>query len=274
MKLVLFTLLVVLCALQGNAQTLLFRSSTLLEGDCFSASADFKETSYLSETNIDQTIYWRRRYNGDSQDKTVYNLNSIFKRDSMIGVRLYGIDIDMMSDVFEKNSANTFRYWNKLRLGVTLILQKNPKLPEYPFDQFYNYFNGEIYLNYLHLSQHARGDRMTKSRKGSFMMFFLITPTFRMDVHCKINLGGVWMKGYYHQEYGNIWVKEYWNTISRPRVGLCAEWEINPRGYDKTKVHSSKDLYRGLTLVFGPEYDLHTSKISIRLGMKWDLRNH
>ena len=272
MKKLVLLFVVLLCALQGNAQ--LLRSSTLIETSVFAVTPDFVNPNYLDHTNIDQTIYWRRRYNGDSQEKTVYNFHSIFKRDSIIGVRVYGIDVDMMTDVFEKQGANSFRYWNKLRMGFTLILQKNPKLPDYPSDQFYNYINGEMYLSYLHLLRGARGDRMTKSRRGSFMAFFLITPTFRIDIHCKINLGSVWMKGYYNQEYGNIWEKEYWSSINRPRVGLCAEWETNPRGYDKTKVHSSKDLYRGFTLVFGPEYDLHTKEISLRVGMKWDLRNH
>ncbi len=272
MKKLVCLLVMLSCALLGNAQHL--RSSTLFESSAFATTASFDSPNYLDHTNIDQTIYWRRKYNGDSQEKTVYNLHSIFKRDSIIGMRVYGIDIDMMTDVFEKKGANMFRYWNKLRLGFTLILQKNPKLPDYPSDQFYNYLNGEIYLSYLHLPRIARGDRMTKSRRGSFMLFFLLTPTFRMDAHMKVNFGGVWMKGYYYQEYGNIFATRYWESINRPRIGLCAEWETNKRGYDKTKVHSSKDIYRGFTLVFGPEYNLHSSEISLRLGMKWDLRNH
>jgi len=260
MKKLVIVLVVLLCALQSNAQAL--RSSTLIETSPYAFSTGENEPGYLDRTSMDQTIYWRQKFNAESQAKTIYHLQSIFKRDSMIGVRLYGMDIDMMSDAFEKKGANRFRYWNKLRLGFTLILEKNRHRPDYPLEEFYNYLDGEFYIHYLHLSQSTRGDRTTRFRRGSFAIFLLATPSRRIDAYVKVNVGGVWLKPYYFQEYGI------------PRVGFCAEWETNPKGYSKTKCHSSKDLYRGVTLIGGTEMNLDTRQISLRLGVKLDMRNH
>jgi hypothetical protein len=269
MKKIVILFVMLVCALQSNAQTLL-RSSTTLEGTSFSTTPDFTETSYLSRTNVDQTIYWRKRYNRDSQEKSVYNFHSIYKRDSILGIRLYGIDIDMMSEKFEKRKANTFRYWNKIRLGFSLMIEGNPKHEMYPIEEFYYYIDAEIYFSYLHLPKSARGDRETKARRGAYMLFIMANSSQRMDsyylkmdAYFKVKpFQNVWLNLYYHQEY------------LVQRVSILAEVELNKRGYDKTKVESSKDLYRGITIFGGPEMNVDTKQISLRLGMKCDLRNH
>lgn len=249
-------------ALQSNAQTLI-KSSTSIEGGVFSLGFDLHDKTYGDRLNIDQTIYWRRRYSDESKEKTVYNFNSLYKRDSIIGVCLYGIDIDMMAEAFETRKANTFRYWNKLRLGGALLLEKNPKWPDYSLEECYNYFNAEIYISYQHIPHSARGDRTTKVRRGSYMFFALATPTKKFDVYFKVKpIGSTWVKCYYYREY------------DMSRVGISFEIEAKARGYDKIIVASSKDAYRGPTFILGPEYNLNTSQITLRLGIKWDLRNH
>lgn len=257
-----FLLVMLVCVLPSNAQ-ILIKSSTLVEGDAVSSNYDFNDFSSFQQTTIDQTIYWRQRYNRDNREKTVYNFHSIYKRNSMIGARLYGIDIDVMAENFEKPKANTFRYWNKIRLGFDLIVEADPNEKPYPLDESYGYLDAEMYVRYLHLPHSARGDNRTKYRKGSFEFFFLITPYQRMTSYFKVKpIGSTWLKFYYHQEY------------QIQNAGICAEVEVNPRGYGNVIVGSSKDSYRGFTIIGGPEINLKTNQISLYLGIKLDLRNH
>jgi len=240
---------VMFCVLQGNAQNIFFRSTSKVE--------------YSEQINFNQTIYWRKHFNKESGLKTIYNLNSIYKTDSLFGILVYGIDIDMMSDRFEKNKGNTFRYWNKIRMGFGLMFEKNPYNPPFPIETAYNYINAEIYLNYLHLPHSARGDRTTKSRRGSFMIFLLATPSKRFEGYLKIKpFGRVWIKPYFKQEY------------SIKHISICTEIELNQIGYNKTKAESSKDLYRGFTISCGPEYNLNSKNIYFYLGIKYEGRNH
>jgi hypothetical protein len=251
-------------ALQSNAQTLI-KSSTLVEGFAISTSHDFTTFTTLEEGIIDQTIWWRKRYNRDHMEKTVYNFQSIFKRNSIIGARLYGIDIDLMAENFEKPKANTFRYWNKLRLGFDLIVSGDLNIKPYPLEEFYGYLDGEMYIRFLHLPHSARGDNRTKYRKGSVEIFCLVTPYQRVNGYFKFKpIGSTWLKFYYRQE----------NKFAPAHVGILAEVETNPKGYGHVLVGSSKDSYRGITLCGGPDFNFKTNEISLYLGIKLDLRNH
>jgi len=242
-------LLVMFSALQGNAQNIFLRSSTKVE--------------YSEQISFDQTIYWRKHFSKESMPKTVYNFHSIYKKDSLLGILLYGIDIDMMSDKFEKSKGNSFRYWNKIRMGFGLMLERNPYNPPFPIETAYNYINAEIYLSYLHLPRSSRGDRNTKSRRGSFALFLLATPSKRFEGYLKFKpFGRAWIKPYFKQEY------------SIKHIGICTEIELNQRGYDKTKSESSKDIYKGFTIFCGPEYNLDSKNIYFYAGIKYDGRNH
>lgn len=244
-------LLVMFCALQGNAQNIFLRSSSSIE------------ISTSKQINFAETVYWQRRFNRESQPKTAYHSFSVYKLDSVWGIGIYGLDIDMMSEKFDKRRANSFRYWNKMRMGFSLMLEANPRYFPLPMEEAYNYINGELYFSYLHLPRLSRGDRMTKSRRGSFMIFLSATPSQRFEGYLKFKpLGRIWIKSYFKQEY------------SIRRIGLCAEVELNQRGFDKTKTESSKDLYRGFIIWGGPEYNLNTGSVSFYLGIKYEGRNH
>lgn len=251
MKKLFVALFVMLCALQGNAQNIFFRTSSSIEG------------STPKQINFAETVYWQRRFNRESQPKTAYYFVSIYKLDSVVGVQIYGLDIDMMSDKFDKRRANSFRYWNKMRMGFSLMLEANPRHFPLPIETAYEYINAELYFSYLHLPRLSRGDRMTKSRRGSFVVFLSATPSQRFEGYLKFKpLGRAWIKSYFKQEY------------SIRHVSLCAEIELNSRGFDKTKTESSKDLYRGFTIFVGPEYNLNANSVSFHLGIKYEGRNH
>ena len=238
---------VMFAVLQGNAQIFL-KSSTLVEASVM--------TDKISFGQFDQTIAWKG-YNREGREKTVYVLHSLYARASFVGVRLYGIDVDLMSERFDRNGANQFRYWNKLRMGIVLALETDPANSF----SLKSAVDGEWYFLYTHLPRTARGDGRNKYRQGSVQAFFLITPNMRMDSYFKVKpIGSTWMKFYYRQEY------------QVQQLGFCVEVETNPKGYGDSK--QAKDLYRGLTVFGGPELNLKNSQISFCFGVRWDMRNH
>jgi len=252
-----FVILVMFVALQGNAQ-MLFESSTLMKTSIIYTNPSSKEISYFKRNEINETFYWRKKYNKESQHKSVYNFSSLYKRDSVIGLRLYGMDIDLMSEKFDKRKANNFRQWNHLRLGFALLAESYNT-----GKTTYEYPDGEIYLSFVHIPPKARGDKTTKSHKNSFEMFILASPLKRFDGYLKYKpFGNVWLKTYYHQE----------RFI--PRVGVSVEIETNKNGFKHSNVESSKDIYKGLTFCVSPEIDLKSNRISLSVGIKYDYINH
>gem|GEM_PF-1251585 len=240
------------------------RSSTLIEGAPVSVKPFSLKEPIPDRPNFYQTIYWRTARTKDYYEKTVYHYQSVYLRDSMIGVRVYGIDFDLMHNIFQKKGPNFFRYWNKLRMGFSLLLEKNYKHPPYAPEEAYNYLNSEGFISFLHVPHAARGDQSTRARVGSYAFYFLATSSRRFDIHFKVYpFTSTWIKFYYAKEYG----------INR--IGICPEIEINVNhGYDKSVVHSSKDLYKGFTLIGGVEYNMNLGETLLRFGLKMDFRNH
>ena len=182
--------------LQGSAQLLLRTTST---GDfsAISLGSDLKNVSFGERTNLEESLYYRRRYNGQGKEKTDYNIFTVYKRDDIIGFCPFGIDVDIMGEHFEKSKGNTFRYWNKIRMGLKFSLEKNFTDSE---DLLINYLSPEVYFSYLHLPFCARGDLTTKARKGSFMFFILASPLKKYLAYIKFNVGSTWIKPYFKQE--------------------------------------------------------------------------
>ncbi len=123
------------------------RSSTLIEGSVLSVSPFDFRVPYPDRPIIDQSLYWRPKNIPNGYEKTFYNMHSVYLRDSMIGIGLFGIDYDLMNNTFKKRGPNFFRYWNKLRMGFLFMLEKNYNHPWYPKGERYNYINGEVYLS-------------------------------------------------------------------------------------------------------------------------------
>ena len=237
-------------ALQSNAQICL-RTNTSIEG------------STLKQLSFNETIYWRKRFNSESQLKTVYNFCSIYKLDSIVGIKIYGMDVDLMSEKFDTRKSNSFRYWNKIRVGFVLIMERNIYFPPLPPEKIYGYLNGEAYFSYLHIPHQSRGDRATKSRRGSIALFLSATPTRKILAYAKF------------KPFGNVWIgASFKQRFPIPKICIFTEIELNQKGFDKTKVESSKDLYRGFTIFCGPEYNLTNKSYSFSLGIKYEGRNH
>lgn len=245
-----FVLFVMFVALQSNAQICL-RTNTSIEG------------STLKQFSFNEIVYCRKKFNVENKPKTVYNFFSIYKLDSIVGAKVCGIDMDLMSEKFDTRKANSFRHWNKIRIGFSVIMERNIYFPPLPLEKTYGYLNGEGYLNYLHIPQKSRGDRATKSHRGSIMLSISATPTRRILGYVK------------YKPFGNVWIgASFKQRFPIPKLGLFTEIELNKRGYDKTKTESSKDLYRGFTIFGGPDYDIKNKNYSFSLGIKYEGRNH
>lgn len=249
--------------LQGSAQILL-RTYTAGDISAISSGSDFKKVKYGEILNLEESLYYRNRYNGESKEKSLYNIFSLYKRNAFVGLCPYGMDIDMMKEYFEKSRGNNFRYWNKIRMGFKLLLEVN--LID-SAESALDYLDGEIYFSYLHIPHGARGDQTTKARKGSFMMYILATPSLRGLGYMKFNVGSVWIKLYYRQEKKRLRELEYYS-------GINAEVEVNRNGYNRSIVESSRDVYRGLTLFAGPEYNIKLNRIIMNIGISITTENH
>ena len=238
-------------------------TTTLLEGSPLSVKPfDFK-TPIPVRPLFDQSLYWRGKNHPNNYEKTFYNVHSIYLRDSMLGVRLYGIDFDMLHEAFHKKNTNRFRYWNTMRMGFSFMLEKNYKHDPFPKGEAMRYINAEVFISYMHIPHKSRGDQSGKARVGTWMLFILACPSQKYDVYLKIRpFGLTWLKFYYTKEFDITY------------TGVCAEVELNRMGYDKSTCHSSKEIYKGVSLFGGAEINLDNNETLIRLGMKLSYRNH
>ena len=240
-----------------------FWTSTSIEGSPLSVKPFYFKAPLPVRPVFDQSLYWRSNNRPNNYEKTFYNFHSVYLRDSMIGLRVYGVDFDLLHEAFKKKNTNKFRYWNNLRMGFSFLLEKNYKHPMFSKDESFEYINAEVFISFMHIPHKSRGDQSTKARVGTWMLFVLGTPSRKFDIYLKIRpFAFSWLKFYYTQEYD---IKN---------IGICAEFELNRMGYDKSKVHSSKEIYQGFTLTGGPEINIDYNQILLRFGVKYNFRNH
>ncbi len=248
----------------SSSSQILIRTNSYIDLSAISSGTDLKNVKYGERVNIEESIYYRNRYSKEGKERTVYTIFTIYKKNSYIGICPYGIDFDLMSEHFQKNKANTFRYWNKIRMGFKMLVEKNLNDRN---EKVYDYFIPEAYFSFLHLPHSARGDLTTKARKGSFMFYFMIAPTKRALFCIKQNIGSVWIKPYFKQE--SIFFNQMENSS-----GINMEFEISHNGYNHSIVQSSRDIYRGIMLFGGPEYNFSLNRIFLNIGFLITTENH
>lgn len=255
---------IILSFVSNGYSQLLLRTNTSFDFSAVIFNSDSRNLSYLEKINAEESVFYRKRFNKQSKEKTVYNIFSVYYKNTTIGFCPFGIDADLMSEHFNRNKANTFRYWNKIRMGLKFLFEKNINDPN---EMILNYIIPELYFSYLHVPHLARGDLTTKARKGSLFIFVMTTPTKRSLTYFKFNVGSAWIMPYFKQEsivYNNM----------ENSAGLNIEFEINRNGYNHSKVESSKDIYRGITIKGGPEYNLSAGEIIFNLGISVTTENH
>ena len=250
-----------------------FKSATKLQG--FAASyypdeklmpANFsdKKMRYADNLKFDQTFHWKKRVNNMGEEKDAYLYHSVFYRDSIIGVRLVGFNFRLFHEKFDKGKLNFLRYWNRIKIGFSMILQKNYIRPYYPQDDFSKYLNFDFFIMYRYISKDSRGDAKTHYRKWTWSILFYSDFDNRIYSTFTIKpLGFAWVRLQYERLY-----------LKRQNIGFTIDVALNRNGYSRSLVTSTKDSYKGIRLFAGPFYDIDTKSWSLNLGIRYDYRNH
>lgn len=243
------------------AQTI--RSVTDLETSAINFNPKTSQFNYLAPIRFEEKLFWRKRYNKENQEKDSYYYHSIYFKDSVIGLKYFGFEFNFLHEQFDKTWLNVFRKWNSIRMGFSLSVEYKPFKTLYPINQSYEYLNAELYLKYYHIPKSTRGDRTTKYTRGAWGFLVNLEYFGRIVIDFKAKpFSYVWL----HARYKKDFDEKY--------VSFLVEFEINSRGYDVRKVESTKDLYNGITLFLGPEYNLDNQNYALNLGLKMDFRNH
>ncbi len=224
---------------------------------------NMEKYNYLDNINFEQSLFWRRRYNSDGQNHDSYFTNSIYFKDSVVGIKYFGFDMNFMHEKFDNLRMNEFRMWNCIRLGFALSTEINPFEEEVNPNQVYNYLNGNIYVKYYHIRKSARGDKTTKHRRGTWGFYLNYDYFGRIDADLHI------------KPFSYLWVHtRYRKDLNNSYVGMIFGYELNPYGFENCLGESTRDTYNGVLVFAGPEYNLTTKSLSLNIGIKLDFRNH
>jgi len=227
----------------------------------------------IDDLYINESFSWRDKYNAYNEEKDCYYSHSIYIKDSELGLRLLSIDFNPFHDKFETYKLNQFTQRNKVRIRFSLLMEYYPFDDYYvnpenthvfsKFRTYYDMINMDMYIHYTHISKTARGDYRTKQRKGSWGFVFWGDLKRRMLFTFQVKTGAyVWSKFRYKKEY------------SGKKMALLFEIQLNKNGYSHTTTESSKDIYKGMSIVFGPEYNMTYQRYVFNLGVKYNYRNH
>lgn len=262
----------------------MFKSSTKIE---ICSPEIGKEPNTKSKSNqftnlysFEENIFWRKKckeikLNEQEELKNVfvqknsYTFLSIYKREHFIGLRFWGLDFDPSFSA-ERNKSSNFNKLNKMRMGLSFMVEIDSRYSMSPISDSYYFLDFEFYFNFLHIPASASGDRNMNSRKNSFMFSALATPTQRFYTFMKFKpSGNTWIGVYFKQNR-----HAFYYDVHAPKVGVLLEIQTNENGYKNSITKSSRDQYKGLTVIGGADYNLKSKLISVNFGIQYDFRNH
>lgn len=269
MKILYLIVILTLISINGISQTI--RLDTYLESSPVSLhnyenpqSEIIENLSYLEKVNFEQKLMWRKRYNAKGKEKDGYWFHSAYVVDSMVGVKFIGTDINMIHETFSSHRWNHFRQWNCLRLGAALSVEYNPFSLSAQTVEFHKYLNFNIYVDYLHNSKTSRGDTKTQYRKNSWGLKSYYDLKKRIFIDFKYKPSKIlWVHLRYKR---SIYDFEYYS--------FTLEWELNPNGYSNCKVENTRDIYKGLSIFSGIEYNKTNESYLFNVGLHFSYLNH
>ena len=269
MKSSILTYILILLSVTAFSQTVRF--DTHLEGSpvSFNKQTDPeiiepRNFSYLENLDFEQKIFWRKRYNNEGVEKDSYWFHSVYLTDSMVGIKLIGLDVNFMHEEFDTERWNYFRKWNCIRMGTAISIEMNPFEEHHAVEDYYKYINPSFYINYLHISKLTRGDMRTKYRRGAWGIKLYVDARKRAKMSLQIKpLDFVWVHFRFKH---NIYDQKFYSVF--------VEWELNPNGYSNCKVENTRDLYKGLSVFTGLDYNYSNQSYMLNIGMHFSYRNH
>ena len=233
------------------------------------------QTNYFAQEVfcLDESFFWRKKYNADAIEKDAYFLHSLYIRDMGIGLRIFGMDFNPFYNRFLTYKFNQILRKNKLRFRFSVMMEyyphddyfvqgENDRLFSKP-ETYYNMINTDASIYYTHISKTSRGGSKTKERKGTWGIFFWTDIKKRMVADLHIQTGAYVLIKFRYKKY-----------YSGKRVAFLTEIQLSKNGFKKTTVESSKDMYKGFSLVLGPEYNITNEEYMFTLGLKYSYRNH
>lgn len=217
--------------------------------------------------NAEFDLYMKRAKQKDnSGPKLSYWRTGIFKLDSLSGLKT-GYDFDLMAEHFDKSKGNTFRHWNRFRMGMYAIAESNTYHPT-KIENVFDLIDGELTIKYLHIPQKLRGDQTLSKRKGYVEASFGIRTNFDKNINVGIKpFGATWMRATYEDKHYNR------STIHKS-AGVDVEILTNKNGYKKGLTKYTKDYYKGISFMVGAKYDFVTKSPYLNVGVRLVTRNH
>ena len=233
------------------------------------------QTTYFNKENlcVNESFFWRKKYNADAVEKDAYFFHSLYVRDMGVGLRIFGMDFNPFYNRYLSYKFNQILRKNKLRFRFSLMMEyyfdddyfvkgKNDRLFSKP-ETYYNMINTDVVIFYTHISKTSRGGSKTKERKGTWGIFFWTDIKKRMVIDLHIQTGAYVLIKFRYKKY-----------YSGKRIAFLTELQLSKNGFKKTTTESSKDMYKGFSMVFGPEYNMTYEQYMFTLGLKYSYRNH
>ena len=217
--------------------------------------------------NAEFDLYMKRaRQKDNTGPKLSYWRTGLFKLDSLEGLKT-GYEFDLMAEMFEKSKGNTFRHWNRFRMGIYAIAQTNAYKPT-EIENVLDVIDAEITLRYLHIPRKLRGDQTLSKRKGYVDLSFGIRTNFDKTITAGIKpFGATWIRATYQDKHYNR------STINK-FIGLDVEILTNKNGYQRSLTKFTKDYYKGISFIIGGKYDFVSKSPYLNVGVRFVTRNH
>ena len=105
--------------------------------------------------------------------------------------------------------------------------------------------------------------KLISNRKGTWGILFWADVKQRMLVDLHIKTAAYVLINFRYKKY-----------YSGKKIAFLTEIQLNRNGFKKTAVESSKDMYKGFSIVIGPEYNITKQFYMLDLGIKYNYRNH
>lgn len=217
--------------------------------------------------NVKFDLYMKRsKKKHNLGGKLSYWRTGLFKLDSLSGFET-GYEFDLIPEGSEEAKQNTFRYWNRLRMGTYIIAQtniSNSKKTEDVLDMV----DAEMTIWYLHIPQKLRGDQTLSKRRGYVSAFLGIKTNHDKVISLGIKPSGrAWIRAKYQD-------KHYNNSTIYKSIGLDVEILTNKNGYKQSLTNLTKDYYKGFSFIIGGRYNFVNNNPYINLGLRFATRNH
>jgi hypothetical protein len=208
----------------------------------------------------------RAKLKNNTGPKLSYWKTGLFLKDSLTGITS-GYNFDLMAEQFDSFKGRNFRHWNRLRMGMYIIAHNHIKDLSH-VSNYLDLLDAELTISYLYIPRNARGDELLSTHRGYVELYASIRSDF--DTYAYIGMkpwGTGWVRISYEDNHNH-------DNLSYRLLGISMEILLNTKGYHKGLTKTTKDQYKGLSLVIGSTYNLLNKQQTLFIGVRVQARNH